>query len=257
MPDKQLWGGETAKAVENFPISGETVPLPVVHWLARLKGAAAAVNGELGLLVQAQRRAHRESRQRDRRRQARLAVPDRRLSDRLGHLDEHERQRGHRQARRRGRARQRPRQHGPVLQRRVSLGRPPRRARRRAERAAAGAQAARTLLRAQGQELPERRQVRAHAPDGRRARHARPGVRRLRRADRARLRARAVGARARRADPARRHRHRHRPEHARALRREGPRAAEEASPASSRSRRRWTRSRRRPTATRSSSCPAR
>jgi fumarate hydratase class II len=50
MPDKQLWGGETAKAVENFPISGETVPLAVVHWLARLKGAAAAVNGELGLL---------------------------------------------------------------------------------------------------------------------------------------------------------------------------------------------------------------
>src|ERR1700689_161781 len=50
MTEKQLWGGETAKAVENFPISGETVPLPVVHWLARLKGAAAAVNGELGLL---------------------------------------------------------------------------------------------------------------------------------------------------------------------------------------------------------------
>src|SRR5882757_7729758 len=50
MPEKQLWGSETAKAVENFPISGETVPLPVVHWLARLKGAAAAANGELGLL---------------------------------------------------------------------------------------------------------------------------------------------------------------------------------------------------------------
>jgi fumarate hydratase, class II len=47
---KQLWGGETAKAVENFPISGETVPVPVVRWLARLKGAAAAVNAELGLL---------------------------------------------------------------------------------------------------------------------------------------------------------------------------------------------------------------
>src|SRR5437899_8511330 len=46
----QLWGAETSKAVENFPISGETVPLEVVHWLARLKGAAAAVNGELGLL---------------------------------------------------------------------------------------------------------------------------------------------------------------------------------------------------------------
>src|ERR1700681_1520113 len=50
MPDKQLWGMETAKAVENFPISGETVPLPVIHWLARIKGASAAVNGELGLL---------------------------------------------------------------------------------------------------------------------------------------------------------------------------------------------------------------
>jgi fumarate hydratase, class II len=50
MPEKQLWGGETAKAVENFPISGERVPVSVVHWLARVKGAAAAVNGELGLL---------------------------------------------------------------------------------------------------------------------------------------------------------------------------------------------------------------
>jgi fumarate hydratase, class II len=52
MTDKQqqLWGGETAKAVENFSISGETVPVSVVRWLARLKGAAAAVNGELGLL---------------------------------------------------------------------------------------------------------------------------------------------------------------------------------------------------------------
>jgi fumarate hydratase, class II len=50
MPEKQLWGGETSKAVENFPISGETMPVSVVRWLARLKGAAAAVNGELGLL---------------------------------------------------------------------------------------------------------------------------------------------------------------------------------------------------------------
>src|SRR5437588_7505639 len=49
MPEK-LWGMETTKAVENFPISGETVPLAVIHWLARVKGAAAAVNGELGVL---------------------------------------------------------------------------------------------------------------------------------------------------------------------------------------------------------------
>jgi fumarate hydratase class II len=50
MPDEQLWGMETTKAVENFPISGEIVPLSVIRWLARLKGAAASVNGELGLL---------------------------------------------------------------------------------------------------------------------------------------------------------------------------------------------------------------
>jgi fumarate hydratase, class II len=50
MAEKQLWGMETSKAVENFPISGESVPVSVIHWLARVKGAAAAVNGELGLL---------------------------------------------------------------------------------------------------------------------------------------------------------------------------------------------------------------
>jgi fumarate hydratase class II len=47
---EQLWGGETTKAVANFPISGEQVPLAVVHWLGRIKAAAARVNAELGLL---------------------------------------------------------------------------------------------------------------------------------------------------------------------------------------------------------------
>jgi fumarate hydratase class II len=47
---EHLWGGETAKALENFPISGERVPLSVVHWLGRIKSAAAQVNKELGLL---------------------------------------------------------------------------------------------------------------------------------------------------------------------------------------------------------------
>jgi fumarate hydratase class II len=61
MPTNQkLWGGETTKAVSNFPISGETVPVSVVRWLARVKGAAALVNGELGLLDK--RRASRIAR---------------------------------------------------------------------------------------------------------------------------------------------------------------------------------------------------
>ena len=46
----ELWGGETSKAVENFQISGQPVPPPVIHWLGRLKAAAARVNGELGEL---------------------------------------------------------------------------------------------------------------------------------------------------------------------------------------------------------------
>ncbi len=46
----QLWGGETTKAVANFPVSGEPVPVPVVRWLGRMKAAAARVNAELGLL---------------------------------------------------------------------------------------------------------------------------------------------------------------------------------------------------------------
>src|SRR6201991_3321697 len=46
----ELWGGETTKAVANFPVSGERVPLPVVRWLGRIKGTAARVNAELGLL---------------------------------------------------------------------------------------------------------------------------------------------------------------------------------------------------------------
>jgi fumarate hydratase, class II len=47
---RKLWGGETAKAVVNFPVSGEPIPAPVARWLGRIKGAAARVNADLGLL---------------------------------------------------------------------------------------------------------------------------------------------------------------------------------------------------------------
>jgi fumarate hydratase, class II len=49
-PRKTLYGGETKKAVANFPISGEPVPASVIHWLGRIKGAAARVNAHLGKL---------------------------------------------------------------------------------------------------------------------------------------------------------------------------------------------------------------
>ena len=47
---QELWGGETRKAVTNFPVSGEPIPVPVARWLGRIKAAAARVNAELGLL---------------------------------------------------------------------------------------------------------------------------------------------------------------------------------------------------------------
>src|SRR3954454_5854252 len=50
MSEKELWGGETRKAVDNFPVSGERVPPSVIHWLGRIKGTAARVNVELGKL---------------------------------------------------------------------------------------------------------------------------------------------------------------------------------------------------------------
>ena len=47
---QELWGSETRKAVDNFPVSGEPIPVPVARWLGRVKAAAARINAELGLL---------------------------------------------------------------------------------------------------------------------------------------------------------------------------------------------------------------
>jgi fumarate hydratase class II len=47
---KELWGLETRKAVENFPVSGEPIPVSVARWLGRIKAAAARANADLGLL---------------------------------------------------------------------------------------------------------------------------------------------------------------------------------------------------------------
>jgi len=50
MTTDKLWGGETDKAVANFPVSGEPIPASVAHWLGRIKAAAARANADLGLL---------------------------------------------------------------------------------------------------------------------------------------------------------------------------------------------------------------
>ncbi len=50
MSPEPRYGAETRKAIHNFQISGEPMPLPVIHWLARIKAAAATANGRLGEL---------------------------------------------------------------------------------------------------------------------------------------------------------------------------------------------------------------
>lgn len=51
VPRDALYGIDTARAIENFPISGQRFPLAIVHAVALLKAGAARANRELGLLV--------------------------------------------------------------------------------------------------------------------------------------------------------------------------------------------------------------
>jgi fumarate hydratase class II len=50
VPADALWGAQTQRAVDNFPVSGERLGRDMIGALASIKGAAAAVNGELGVL---------------------------------------------------------------------------------------------------------------------------------------------------------------------------------------------------------------
>ena len=50
VPAAALWGAQTQRAIENFPISGEPLPAVLVRALVSIKGCAAVVNGELGVL---------------------------------------------------------------------------------------------------------------------------------------------------------------------------------------------------------------
>ena len=51
VPRDALWGAQTQRAVENFPISGTPIEPALVHAIGRVKAAAARVNGELGILT--------------------------------------------------------------------------------------------------------------------------------------------------------------------------------------------------------------
>jgi fumarate hydratase class II len=50
VPAERLWGAQTQRSLEHFRISGERMPLALVHALVRVKKAAALVHVELGVL---------------------------------------------------------------------------------------------------------------------------------------------------------------------------------------------------------------
>jgi len=53
VPADALWGAQTQRAVQNFPISGQTMPREFIRALGLVKEAAAIANLELGLLDEA------------------------------------------------------------------------------------------------------------------------------------------------------------------------------------------------------------
>ncbi|WDJ86600.1 class II fumarate hydratase [Xanthomonas campestris pv. incanae] len=50
VPADALWGAQTQRAVQNFPISGQPMPRGFIRALGLIKAAAAGVNADLGLL---------------------------------------------------------------------------------------------------------------------------------------------------------------------------------------------------------------
>jgi fumarate hydratase class II len=51
VPAEALWGAQTQRAVDNFPISGLTMPRAFIRALGLIKWATAGANAELGLLT--------------------------------------------------------------------------------------------------------------------------------------------------------------------------------------------------------------
>ena len=125
VPAKAYYGAQTQRAVDNFPISGQPLPTRLIQALGLVKVAAAVANRDLGKLKARPGRADHQGAARE------VAegkfddqFPIDVYPDRLGHLVEHERQRGHQQSGHRADRRQplrqeeadpsqRSRQHGP------------------------------------------------------------------------------------------------------------------------------------------------
>ena len=61
VPADALWGAQTQRAVQNFPVSGRPMPRGFIRALGLVKAAAAEVNAGLGLLPKAKSAAIRKA----------------------------------------------------------------------------------------------------------------------------------------------------------------------------------------------------
>ena len=185
VPADALWGAQTQRAVQNFPVSGEPLHPRPDPGAGLDQGRAAAVNTDLGVLPAGHGRRHPRRRRRDRRRRS-TSTSSRSTCSRPGRAprQQHERQRGDRHA---GRpsgsaARCTPTTTSTPRSRPTTCSRPRSTSppagcwpggSARAGRAGPGPGG-------QGRRVRGRREERPYAPDGRDAGHAGPGVRRVR-----------------------------------------------------------------------------
>ena len=136
VPRDALFGAQTRRALDNFPISDLRKPRRFVEALGAIKLESAVVNKRARPARRRVEERHRGGGGGGRRGEAGPCLRPRRVPDRVWYLHQHERQRGHLQprdpdTRRRTRLQdpcpsERPREHGPVLERRHPHGHPPR-----------------------------------------------------------------------------------------------------------------------------------
>ncbi len=192
VPAKALWRAQTQRAVENFPISGRGLERTQIRALGLLKAACAQVNKDLGLLAAEKADAIIA---------AAAEIADGKHDDQFpidvfqtgsgtsSNMNTNEVIAEHRRRQRRDRAPQRRRQHVAVVQRHLPDRHPHRGHRSRCAPSHSGAAGAARRAGRQGPRMAHGGQVGSHAPDGRRAGDAGPGVLRLRPPDRGRHRA--------------------------------------------------------------------
>ena len=202
VPASARWGAQTQRAIENFPISGEPLDRRLVHALALIKAEAARVNAALGVVDPPTAEAIAAAAEEVAAGTLGRPVPRRRVPDRLGHLHQHERQRGRGPP---GGGAARAATSTPTTT--STPASPPTTCSPRAIHLAAAEAVADDLLPAlahleagaagQGRRVRPGREVGPHPPHGRHAGDAGPGVRRLRRPGRRggeRLRSRCPGS---------------------------------------------------------------